>query len=39
MNVDTGKFDLTKFNNSLKRAGTSLNQMRVDLSKFGPEGQ
>ena len=39
MNVDTGKFDLTKFNNSLKRAGTSLNQMRIDLSKFGPEGQ
>lgn len=39
MNVETGKFDLSKFNTSLKNAGTSLSQLRTNLSKFGPEGQ
>ena len=39
VNVDTGKFDLVKFNNSLKSSGTTLQQLRTQLSAIGPSGQ
>ena len=29
MNIDTGKFDLSKFNSSLKSMGTDLNKVKT----------
>ena len=37
-NVNTGKLDLTKFSDSLKRSNTDLNQLYNNLSAFGAEG-
>ena len=37
-NVNTGKLDLTKFNDSLKKSGMSLEKYREELSKLGPAG-
>jgi len=34
----TGTLDLTKFNDSLRASGMSLEQYRVKLSALGPEG-
>ena len=34
----TGKLDLTKFNESMKRSGMSLKQYQTSLSALGPEG-
>ena len=39
MNVDTGKFDLSKFNQTLKKSGTSLSQLHSQLSAVGPDGR
>ena len=38
VNVDTGKFDLSKFQNSLHKSGTDLQKLRDSLVKAGPEG-
>lgn len=38
MNVDTGKLDLFKFNQSLKSSGTSIEQIRVGMEAFGKDG-
>lgn len=38
-NVNTGKLDLSKFSESLKRSGMSLEQYRKSLMTLGPEGQ
>ena len=38
-NVNTGKLDLGKFQQSMKSAGMSLEQYRDSLLKLGPEGQ
>ena len=39
VNVDTGQINFTKFNSSLKRSKTSIDQIRLSLSSFGAEGQ
>lgn len=39
VNVDTGKFDISKFNQSIKKSGTSLEQIRNKLVAIGPSGQ
>lgn len=39
VNVDTGKLDLTKLNNTLKQAGTNLNTLSNNLIAVGPQGQ
>ena len=39
MNVDTGKFDLSKFNSTLKASGTNLEQIKNRLVALGPTGQ
>lgn len=39
MNMDTGKFDLSKFNDTLKKSGTSLQQLSAKLNAVGPEGR
>lgn len=39
VNVDTGKFDLSKFTKSLKLANTDLTQVRNNLIKLGPQGE
>ena len=39
MNMDTGKFDLSKFNDTLKKSGTSLQQLAAKLNAVGPEGK
>ena len=39
VNVNTGKLDLTKFNESLKRSNKTLNDYAVQLSGLGPQGQ
>lgn len=39
VNVDTGKMDLSKFSNSLRRSNTDLTSVRKSLMKMGPEGQ
>ena len=39
VNVDTGKLNLVKFNNSLKSSGTTLNQLGQNLMSIGPTGQ
>lgn len=38
MNVNTGKLDLFKFNQSLKSSGTSIEQIRVGMEAFGKDG-
>ena len=38
-NVDTGKIDLTKLNNSLKQSGTSLKTLSSNLLSVGPQGE
>jgi hypothetical protein len=38
-NVNTGKFDLSKFQKELKKSGTSLEQIRQSFSRVGPEGE
>lgn len=38
-NVDTGKFDMLKFNQSIKKSGTSLEEIRNRLMSIGPAGQ
>ena len=38
-NADTGKLDLTKFQNALKMSGTSLQQLKANMMAIGPEGQ
>ena len=38
VNIDTGKFDLSKFSHSLKKGGTDLKQMAAQLQQLGPEG-
>lgn len=38
-NVNTGKLDLTKFSESLKKSGITLEEYRKSLSTLGPEGQ
>lgn len=38
VDVDTGKFDLSKFQHSLNKAGTSLETLRDTIGKAGPEG-
>lgn len=37
-NLKTGKLDLTKFNQSLKQSGITLEQYATRLSAIGPEG-
>lgn len=37
--VNTGKLDLVKFNHSLKQGGGSLEKVRMELSKLGPQGE
>ena len=37
-NVNTGKLDLTKFSESLKKSGITLEEYRKSLSTLGPEG-
>ena len=39
MNVDTGKFDLSKFNNTLKKSGTNLEQIHKQLTGLGADGR
>ena len=39
VNVNTGKFDLSKFNQSLKQSGTDLESVRNRLVSIGPTGQ
>lgn len=39
MNVNTGKFDLSKFNQSLKSSGTNLTQLHAKLTAIGPAGR
>ena len=38
-NVDTGKLNLTQFNESLNRSGMSLEQYRKQLQNLGPQGE
>ena len=38
-NIDTGKLDLGKFNDSLKRSGKSLADYQKSLESLGPAGQ
>ena len=38
MNVNTGKLDLSKFNQSLKSSGLTVEKLRLQLQQFGPEG-
>lgn len=38
-NVDTGKLDLSKFNQALKQGGVSLKEYQKNLSLLGPEGE
>lgn len=39
LNVDTGKFDFSKFNTTLKSAGMSLETIHNQLLQLGPDGQ
>ena len=39
MNVETGKFDLSKFNSSLKSMNTDLGKLKTQLVNLGPSGQ
>ena len=39
VNVDTGKFDLSKFSSSLKAMGTDLSTLKANLTSVGPQGQ
>jgi hypothetical protein len=39
MNVETGKFDLSKFNSSLKSMNTDLGKSKTQLTNLGPQGQ
>lgn len=39
LNVDTGKFDFSKFNTTLKSAGMSLETIHDQLLQLGPDGQ
>jgi hypothetical protein len=39
VNVDTGKLDLVKLNNSLKIAKTDLKSLTTDLKALGPVGE
>ena len=38
MNVNTGKFDLSKFNSSLKSMNTDLGKLKTQLTSIGPQG-
>lgn len=38
-NVNTGKLDLSKFNQSLKSSGQTLSSYSVQLAKLGPAGE
>ena len=37
--VNTGKLDLTKFNQNLQRSNMTLKDYRISLQQLGPEGQ
>jgi hypothetical protein len=37
-NVDTGKLDLGKFSDSLKKSNVTLKQYQQALSTLGPQG-
>ena len=39
MNVNTGKFDLSKFSSSLKLMNTDLSKLKTQLTSLGPSGQ
>lgn len=39
MNVETGKFDLSKFNSSLKSMNMDLSKLKTQLVNLGPSGQ
>ena len=39
MNIETGKFDLSKFNSSLKSVNTDLSKLKTQLVNLGPSGQ
>lgn len=39
MNVETGKFDLSKFNSSLKSMNTDLGKLKTQLTNLGSAGQ
>lgn len=39
MDINTGKFDLSKFNSSLKTMGTDLNKIKTQMISIGPTGQ
>lgn len=39
LNVDSGKFDFSKFNTTLKSAGMSLETIHNQLLQLGPDGQ
>ena len=39
MNIETGKFDLSKFNSSLKSMNTDLSKLKTQLVNLGPSGQ
>ena len=38
-NVNTGKLDLSRFNDSLKKSGKTLKDYQTSLGQLGPEGQ
>ena len=38
-NVNTGKLDIFKFANELKKSGKNITQIRKDLVKIGPDGE
>ena len=39
VNINTGKFDLSKFNTSLNRMGMDLQTLKTNLTSMGPAGQ
>ena len=39
MNIETGKFDLSKVNSSLKSMNTDLSKLKTQLVNLGPSGQ
>ena len=39
MNVETGRFDLSKFNSSLKSMNSNLSSLKTQLTSLGPTGQ
>lgn len=39
VNIDTGKFDVSKFNSNLKKSGNTLEDLRRELNSLGPAGE